>query len=125
MYAPASASSRSMCAWTTSTTDSLKKTAGDARLVRDHHDAQARAVESPKRVGAVGIELDPLGSIEIADFFDERAVAVEEHGFGAAAGRRRQDACLAAVSTRSTVMPRMHRSTIGHSRSMHGRHQTS
>ncbi len=54
--------------------------ARDARLVRDHHDAQPGSVERAHRVDAPRIQGDALDAIEIADLFDERAVAVDEHG---------------------------------------------
>ena len=54
--------------------------ARDARLVGDHDDAQAGAVERADRVDAPGIELDTLGPIEVADLLDERAVAIEKDG---------------------------------------------
>ena len=87
---------------------------------------------SPARLSAriasmrPGIQLDAFGPIEIADFLDERAVAIEEdgrlgvHGFGLTASaapqpthaRRRRDAAHAAVIERALAQ---------HA----GRHQTS
>ena len=58
-----------------------------------------------------GIQLDPLGPIEIADFLDERAVAIEEDRLDASASAGvGHVACACAPRARaSTVMPRMQR----------------
>ena len=54
--------------------------ARDARLVGDDDDGEARAVQQPDGVDAVRKEHQPLEPIEIPDFLDERAVAIEKDG---------------------------------------------
>ena len=56
-----------------------EEAARDARLIRDHHDGEAGAIERADGVDRPRIELDALGAIEIPDFFDDRAVAIEKH----------------------------------------------
>ena len=42
--------------------------------------SEARAIEHPHRVHGVGKEHQPLEAIEVSGLFDERPVAIEEHG---------------------------------------------
>ncbi len=55
-----------------------EESARDARLIADQHDRQAGAVQHANRVDRVRKKLDAFRPIEIADFLDDRAVAVEE-----------------------------------------------
>ena len=52
--------------------------ARDARLIGDHHDGQARAIERADGVDRPRVELDALGAIEVSHFFDDRAVAIQK-----------------------------------------------
>ena len=83
--------------------------AGDAGLVRHHHDAQAGPVERPDRVDALRVQLDALGPIEIADLLDERAVAIEEHRLAPHQPASSRSPALPPRARVSTVMPRMQR----------------
>ena len=56
----------------------VEKAAGDARLVRGDDDGEPGAVEQPDGVDPEGENIDALEPIEIADFLDQRAVAIEE-----------------------------------------------
>src|SRR5204863_7213837 len=52
--------------------------ARDARLIADQHDREFCAIECLNRCNRPGKQLDALRTIEIADFFDDGAVAVEK-----------------------------------------------
>src|SRR3954463_1566764 len=95
-----------------------EEAARHARLIGHHDHADAGAVERPDRTAAPGVQLHALRPIEVADLLDDRAVAIDK-------GRRVHGCDRAAAMTAPTEMPRMHPWVSGHSRSMHGRHQTS
>src|SRR3712207_4894919 len=50
--------------------------AGDACLVRDDHDGEARTVEAPDRFGRPWNEREVVGPVEIVDLDVDRSVAV-------------------------------------------------
>ena len=53
----------------------------DARLVGDHHQRIAGALEQPQRIGRPRKQLEVLEAVEITDVDVERAVAIEKHCF--------------------------------------------
>ena len=96
--------------------------AGDRRLIGDDDRGEAGALEQPQRVGRPREDVEELEPIEVAALLDERAVTIEKHG-----GRRRRFRHQLTdrwSTTRSGDSPFMHRWSIGHSRSIQGRHQT-
>ena len=78
-----------------------EESAGDPRLVRDHDDGDAGVVERANRVGGKRIENDAVGTIEIADLFDQRAVPIEKDRRPAFA-----DIVIRAASSRRGRRPR-------------------
>ena len=91
-------------------------------LIGHDHDEETGAVEHAHGVDAVRKEDQPLEPIEVAGLLDEGSVAIEKDGAPHDRGLSRW-----AVTERSTVSASirfMHRWSIGHSRSMQGRHQT-
>ena len=60
-----------MCRCTSSTTASVKNPRATPDWLRDHHDGRPARLQRADRVDGPGIELDPFGAIEVADFFDE------------------------------------------------------
>ena len=56
---------------------------GDAALVGDHADAQARRSRQPQRFGDTGKRLDARGVVVVGHIDDQRAVAVTEQRFRA------------------------------------------
>jgi len=79
-----------------------EKRSRDARLIRDHHDRQAGAVERADGVDAPRIEGEPLDSREVRDVLDDRAVAIEKH-------RGLHSILRAASTTAAGRTPRMQR----------------
>jgi hypothetical protein len=55
-----------------------KKSARDARLIRDDHDADVGLVQGADRADGPWIQLHALRSIEVSDLLDERAIAIQE-----------------------------------------------
>ena len=82
-----------------------EKPAGNARLVAYEHDGETRAVEDANRVDGPREKLDALGTIEVPDFFDDGAVAVEKDG---ALERVRHSIFRVAASASAAGMPIMH-----------------
>src|SRR3954451_8286706 len=101
----------------------LEDSARDAGLVGHHHDAEIGTVQQANGVNAIGKEDEPIETIEVARFLEQRAVTIEKHR---RAGHY-LDAIRAATAsnTLSEVMRFIHRWSIGQSRSMHGRQNTS
>ena len=79
-----------------------EESARDAGLVGHHHHPHAGAVQRADGVDGPGIELDAIRPIEIADLFDQRAVAIEEHRPVCGHSTR-----IAASAAAVTSMPRM------------------
>src|SRR5258707_3883128 len=80
--------------------------AGDAGLVRHYDNYEARAVERADRVGRPRKQRHPLDRSQIADIFDDRAVAVEEYGRARRRGERGHKLRRAASRTVATRTPR-------------------
>ena len=75
--------------------------AGDPRLVGDDHHGEAGAIEQPHRIDAVGKKGEVLEPGEIAGFFDQGAVAIEEDG---AASSRRSAGARRCTDARSSTL---------------------
>jgi len=72
------------------------------RLVGDDDDGESAAIEGTDGVDGPGKQRDSIEAIEIADVFDQRAVAIQKDcGF--------HKLLRAAARTVATSMPRMHR----------------
>ena len=80
--------------------------AGDRRLVGDDHQRVASALQQPQRIRRPRKQLEQLHAIEVAALFNERPVAVQEHG------RLRHDGVPIRTrtdsNTRSGFSPVMH-----------------
>jgi hypothetical protein len=74
-------------------------------LIAHHHDGKAGPIQRADGGNRPRKERDAFGAIEVPDFFDERAVAVEEDR---TLERLRHDICRAAASTSAAPTPRMH-----------------
>src|SRR4051794_16737226 len=79
--------------------------ARDARLIGDQDDAEARTVQCANRIDRPWIESEALDAIQISDFLDDRAVAIEEHG---ARLRKSHISRLTASAVAATEIPRIH-----------------
>ena len=79
-----------------------EKPARHARLVRDEDDAKTGPVQHADRIDRPRIQLDAFLPIQIADFFDQRAVPIEKH-------RRCHSVRRASARTAATPTPRIHR----------------
>ena len=103
---------------TSSTTASVKNPRATPDWLVIEDDPESRRDSARGSRHGPRIQLHALHAIEIADFLDQRAVAIEEHRrlTGVTGG-------LVAASTASTVMPVMHRWSAGTRASMQGRHQ--
>src|SRR4051812_6523810 len=101
----------------------LENSARDACLVGHDDDAEIRTIQQTDSVNAIGKEYEAVETIEIARFFEQRAVTIEKHG---GAGHHLEAIRAATASnTMSDVIRFIHRWSIGQSRSMHGRQNTS
>src|SRR5262249_52594092 len=86
-----------------------KKAPREARLIAHHHDGEAGAIERLDRGNGPREQRHAIGAVEIADFFDDGAIAVEEDR---ALESLRHEAALTssrvATSTSCARTPRMH-----------------
>src|SRR5688572_17628486 len=98
-------------------------TAPDCGLIGHDDRRKAGAIQETEGIGRPGKEHEQVQSIDVTTFLDDRAVAIEEHRWPHQRTARPRSAST-AVYTRCGVIRVMHRWSIGHSRSMHGRHHT-
>jgi|SRR6188768_1644944 len=96
----------------------VEETTTDPGLVRHDDDLEPGTIEEANGIDRERKERDAIKAIEVANFFDERSIAVEKYGAVHVTTSSRRPAGLAGASdnravtvatTESTVMPFMHR----------------